>query len=566
MSNSYPHIAKDIDRWPISKFSRDKESFIKEMNEYTLQKLLNNNELSVEEILASTIYKEKIRIKVSPWKVDPRDEKDYWNKLEKKFKENTLSPDKEEKNIALLSKIINRYSVEITGNFNPKTFRFARKFLSGFFRRLFNKTFGGGSLRPWGNNEKLYEKLKVSGSIDELREIAKKGTIVMVPTHHSNLDSIMVGYMVDAILGLPAFIYGAGLNLFDVEVMAYFMNRLGAYKVDRRKKNKIYLDSLNTFSTLSIKRGVHTIFFPEGTRSRSGSLQKKLKLGLLSTLIEAQRLNCQEEKEEKIYVVPLTINYHFVLEARQLIDQHLRATGKEKYLKPGGAGMSFFSNLSFIKKIFSKESEAQFRVGKPMDVFGNDVNSKGQSFDEKGKILEISDYFKFDGDFKENLQRERVYTRILGDKIKKSYLINKVILSSQLIAFIAFEYFKQSRPNDDIYTLINLPLDFFVIPRNEMISMIDQMKKELVERESKGEFKLSKAIYLSSEELFGDGLKHLGTYHAKKALKLKRNKTLVSEDYKLLYFYHNQLADYNIKLTLNSEVEQQSKEERLVKV
>ncbi|MEZ4907100.1 MAG: hypothetical protein R2771_05540 [Saprospiraceae bacterium] len=58
----------------------------------------------------------------------------------------------------------------------------------------------------------------------------------MLPTHQSNLDSMLIGYTIDFKLGLPAFAYGAGLNLYNYEIPAYYMSRLGAYKVDRRKK------------------------------------------------------------------------------------------------------------------------------------------------------------------------------------------------------------------------------------------------------------------------------------------------------------------------------------------
>ncbi len=549
MSKEYPHIVEEIERWPISRFSENKESFVKEMNEHTLKKILATPELTVDEIIASTIYKEKIRVKVSPWKVDPRDEKVYWNKLESDFKANAQSPNKEEENLAILKKIINRYSIEINGNFNPKTFRSARRFLYGFFKRLFNKVYKSGYRRPWGNKKQLWSKIITKGAIEEIRELSKIGTIVMVPTHHSNLDSIMVGYMIDSKLGIPAFTYGAGLNLFDIEVMAYFMNRLGAYKVDRRKKNKIYLESLNTFSTLCLKRGVNSIFFPGGTRSRSGRLETKLKLGLLGTLIEAQRIHCVNEEEKKIFVVPLVISYHFVLEAKQLIDHHLRSTGKEKYLKPsGGGGLGLRTILRFIKNLFTTESEVVFSVGKPMDVFGNSVSKSGESFDEKGKKLDIRDYFKFNGEFVENLQRERVYTKILGDNIKSSYLSESIILSSHLLAFGVFKYFELSRPNDDLFTLLSLPLDNLAVDMPTAERIVDHLKAILVDKEAKGEIKLSEQIHLPSNELIDDALKNLGVYHARTPLVRRKNATLASEDFRLLYFYHNRLQDYNIKI------------------
>ncbi len=67
------------------------------------------------------------------------------------------------------------------------------------------------------------------------------------------------------------------------------MNSLGAYKVDRRKKNVPYLETLKFYSMLAVQKGAHSIFFPGGTRSSSGMMEKHLKLGLFSSTIEAQR-------------------------------------------------------------------------------------------------------------------------------------------------------------------------------------------------------------------------------------------------------------------------------------
>lgn len=549
MHKEYPHTVPEVERWPIARLSQNKDPFIEKMNEHTLKKILQTKDHSVEDIIASTIYKEKIRTKVSPWKVDPRDEKLYWKKLEGELTSNAQKNNKDELNMVLLKKIINRYSVEIMANFNPKTFRFARRFLYAFFKRLFNKIFKSGFRRPWGNRQQLWSKIITKGAIEEVRALSELGTIVMVPTHHSNLDSIMVGYMIDSKLRIPAFTYGAGLNLFDVEVMAYFMNRLGAYKVDRRKKNKIYLESLNTFSTLAMMKGVNSIFFPGGTRSRSGKLESKLKLGLLSTLIEAQRMHCHNEEDKKIFVVPLIISYHFVLEAKQLIDHHLKATGKEKYLKPGGSGFGFFTLMRFLKHLFKTESEVVFSIGKPMDVFGNNVNIKGESYDEKGKLLDIKDYFKFNGEFVEDTQRERVYTKILGDNIKKSYSTESIVLSSHLLAYGIFKYFEKIRPNDDLFTLVSLPLDSLEVDMATAKKIVDHLKTELVNMEAKGKIKLSEQIHLPSEELIDDALKNLGVYHARRPLIKSKNATLTSEDFKLLYFYHNRLDDYNISIT-----------------
>ena len=63
-------------------------------------------------------------------------------------------------------------------------------------------------------------------------------------------------------------------------------------------------------------------------------MERRLKLGLLGSAIEAQRILLQKGFERKVYVVPMVIGYHFVLEGKSLIDQHLKATGQELFIPP----------------------------------------------------------------------------------------------------------------------------------------------------------------------------------------------------------------------------------------
>ena len=299
MAAVYPHIISDIESWPIYKLSQRREAFIQSIIHGVTIEFAEKSPEEIEEILSKTIYLEIKRCKENPWKVDPRNEVKYWRSLRKELEENLKSEFSAELNIVLLQRITNRYSEEIVGTFKVRTFRLARKFLTSIFRRLLNSAAGKNHRRLWGSQYQLYERLIVKGPIEKVRKLSKKGTVVMVPTHFSNLDSILIGYAIDGIMGLPAFHYGAGLNLYDLELAAYFINRLGAYKVDRRKKNPIYLSTLKTMSLNSIKDGVNTLFFPGGTRSRSGALEDSLKMGLLGTVIEAQRKRLDENQKEK---------------------------------------------------------------------------------------------------------------------------------------------------------------------------------------------------------------------------------------------------------------------------
>ena len=122
------------------------------------------------------------------------DEKQYWKSLVKELEACKKSDDPETEQKKILRRIVNRYSEEIIGFFMPKTFLFARRFLTAFFKRLFNNGWGRNHRGIWGSKSDLQKKIKIDGCVEEIRELFNHGTVVIVPTHYSNLDSIMIGY------------------------------------------------------------------------------------------------------------------------------------------------------------------------------------------------------------------------------------------------------------------------------------------------------------------------------------------------------------------------------------
>src|SRR5690606_12617440 len=294
----------------------------------------------------------------------------------------------------IVREIVTRYAYQIAGNFRPSSYRLARTIITFGFARLLNAARVKGFRSLWSKQFTLQDKINITGETEHIRSLARKGTVVMVPTHFSNLDSILIGWVIHT-LGLPPFVYGAGLNLFNIEVLAYFMNSLGAYKVDRRKKNLLYMETLKTYSSLALKKGCHSLFFPGGTRSRSGKIEKRLKLGLLGTAMEAQRLNFQEkgtEENNKIFIVPVVINYHFVLEAPSLINEYLALKGQERYYVENDEFSNSYKILAFLVKFFTKGSDISVSIGKGMDIVGNYVDDEGRSIDKQGRFINSMDY------------------------------------------------------------------------------------------------------------------------------------------------------------------------------
>ncbi len=543
----YPHILPEIEDWPIYKLSEDRRNFVREIGEFTMHHFQKKSITALRDILAKTIYMERIRIKEEPWKVDPPNERQFWKKIQRQLVSYSLDKDEEQAakaNEEILQQILHRYSEEIVGTFNIKTFLFARKFLTMFFTRLLN-TAAGRSI--WGSKYRLYDRMLVKGQVETVRSLFEKGTVVIVPTHFSNLDSILIGYALDTFAGLPSFSYGAGLNLYNAGFAAYFMNRLGAYRVDRRKKNPIYLETLKAMSNLSIQRGVNSLFFPGGTRSRSGMLENKLKMGLLGTVVEAQRTLFAKDKDQKVFVVPMVLSYHFVLEAPFLIEQYLRSIGKEQYIKTRDDFYNIWKILQFAWKFFAESNTITVSFGQPLDVLGNPVDADGNSYDKYGNLIDVRDYFLSDGVIREDVQREEEYTKILADKIVARYYKDNIVLSSHLVSFAAFQLLKRENARLDLYGILRLPTDEYVFADTALKDIVLQLKNQLLKMEKAGDIKLSEQIRWELDDLIADGIKRLGNYHLHKPLRYNKKGQIVSESFKLLYFYHNRLENYGLQ-------------------
>jgi len=544
----FPHVFPNIKDWKIYQLHAGRANFIEAINQEVFDRYKDKSNEEISRLIAKTIYSERIRIKEEPWKVDPPNEKVFWGKISKKL---ILDQDDEEskaENLKILKKIIHLYSEEIVATFNEGTFEFARKFLRVLFGRLLKTASSRNFKRIWGGKHQLADKLKVYGAAEEVRELSKIGTVVYVPTHFSNLDSILIGYIMDQIVGVPVPSFGAGLNLYNTGYTAYFMNRLGAYRIDRRKKNPIYLETLKVMSKQSLESGTSSLFFPGGTRSRSGAMENKFKLGMMGTAVEAQRSNYQNGKEEKIFIVPVILGYHFVLEGKYLIESHLKNTGKEMYFKASrDESYSFRKTMKFIWDTFSESSDINLSIGKPMDVLGNFVDKQGNSFDVKNEKVDLKEYFFTNGEVVKDRQRENEYTRRLGSKILKRYYKDNLVLSSQLVAYVAFNILLAQNPNLDIYAILRLPPEDYIFPMDEMKRATEQLRVVLFEMEKEGEIKLTNEISWEIEDLIREGIKKLGTYHADQPLKFNKKGMIISEDFKVLFFYHNRLDNYGFE-------------------
>ena len=547
----YSEIVPNKNEWPIVKLSRDRKEFIDEVTDETYNHLIKNKGGSLREEIETTIHREKLRMKANPWRVDPPDERVYWKNMQARLLD--INPDEEEKAIELekelLSEIINRYTQEIAGSFKRSAYQFAQKFITFGFARLLNAARVKGLLSLFSRQLDLDDKIHVIGETEHIRSLAKKGTVVMVPTHFSNLDSILIGWAIQY-LGLPPFIYGAGLNLFNIKILAYFMNSLGAYKVDRRKKNPIYLETLKTYSRNAIKRGCHSLFFPGGTRSRSGEIETNLRTGLLGTAIEAQRELYQKAGENgdvrKVFIVPVVINYHFTLEAPSLIRDHLKRTGRERYYVEADEFSTSYKLGTFMFKFFTKGSDISVNIGRGMDILGNYVDDDGNSFDKNGNAINVKDYFLRDKKITFDAQREKEYVRVLSKRIVEEYHKYNRVFASHLVAFTAFKMLERKNPKLDLYSVLRLPDEDLVLDYEEFKNNFKKLRARLEKIHKKGQVDMADHMKKKATDAIEHGLQNVGLYHDQRPL-IKKGDKIIVQDTNTLFYYHNRMNGYGLE-------------------
>jgi glycerol-3-phosphate O-acyltransferase len=500
------------------------------------------DDLTIDNIIYDTIYLEKKRLKTKKDSKESRIEKAFWARIEKDF----YSVDKTEKE-DILREIIRNYAIEISGGYNPKIYNFAVKIVPYILKAiLVNEPFW--KLFSKKGKEKVNENIHISGPIDKILRLSKTGTLIVTPTHQSNFDSIVIGYTT-FMTGLPPLIYGAGLNLFTNPILSYLMTNLGAYKVDREKKNDLYKDVLKNYASVSLEYGYHNLFYPGGTRSRSGKIEEQLKLGLLGSGLSTFIKGAKEGKKKNIYVVPCTINYELCLEARDLIEEYLVEEGSKHFISPNDSSNKIKNILGFAKKTVNVDTRIAVCFGEPLDIFGNEVNEEGQSIDSHSRPIDIEKYILVNGVPDFSLQRDRVYTSILGNKILKSFLKNNVVMDTHLLSYVLFKIFEKKYPFSNVFKLVST----FGAECNKVLLLetVGFLKEILFKKRDNGELKLGSVISTKPIEIIVSHAKRqLTSYHGENVLH-EQNGSFVSNDLLTLYYYHNKLISYGLENDLN---------------
>lgn len=161
-----------------------------------------------------------------------------------------------------------------------------------------------------------------------LREAAKDGTLILLPSHKSHVDYLVITRIFfHANLPVPLVAAGDNLSFFP---LGPILRRGGAFFIRRSfKGDRLYAAVVDAYMRRLLKDGWPLEFFLEGGRSRTGKLLPP-KLGLLSIIVDAVLGASEGENGQagrKVYFCPISIGYERLVEERSYVRE---LTGGEK--------------------------------------------------------------------------------------------------------------------------------------------------------------------------------------------------------------------------------------------
>lgn len=143
---------------------------------------------------------------------------------------------------------------------------------------------------------------------DTLNAIDSNAAVVFVMNHRSNVDYVLVTYLVSR-AGALSYAVGEWARVWPLSSVIRMM---GAYFIRRRSRGQLYRKVLARYVQMATEGGVAQAMFPEGGLSLTGRTGEP-KLGLLNYIVSV------DDPDREVIFIPVGLNYDRVLEDKFLI-------------------------------------------------------------------------------------------------------------------------------------------------------------------------------------------------------------------------------------------------------
>ena len=329
--------------------------------------------------------------------------------------------DGNEKQLKQLRKKAGGYFDEIAADYNIAYIQVFYRVLKWFWKRTFEGI------------DVSHEELGV------LREWARRGPLIYVPSHKSHIDYLAINYILFLNhMHVPRVAAGKNMAFWP---MGHIARKSGGIFIRRTFRGaKLYAKVFARYIKALLQEGHPLQFFIEGGRSRSGKLVLP-KIGFLSILLDAYR----ERYCDDLVFVTASINYDRIMEEKSYLDELGGGAKKQESLK------QVFKARHFLSR---KYGTIYIRFGKP---------------------LSLKEYLNHRGDLGEETHRNLAFHLI--QSINRITLVTPLALISSAILTKHRRGFNAHELSDTAEILVNL------LRRNEtpMATTLDNFEKTVNE-------------------------------------------------------------------------------------
>lgn len=170
-----------------------------------------------------------------------------------------------------------------------------------------------GSMVVGGLFKRLFASIEVH-RLTEVAEAAKRNPIVLVPSHRSYFDFLILSWLFYQNYLVPPHIAARENMAFGP--FGFLFRRMGAFFLRRSFEDPLYKEIFRAYVAFLVREGFTQEFFIEGGRSRTGKMLGP-RLGMLSWDVDA----FLESPRRDLFLVPIAISYERLVEESGMIEE-----------------------------------------------------------------------------------------------------------------------------------------------------------------------------------------------------------------------------------------------------
>ena len=189
--------------------------------------------------------------------------------------------------------------------------------------------------------------------LEQVQALSQRHSVVFLPTHKSNLDHLVLQYMLYE-NGLPPNHTAGGINMNFFPV-GQLVRRSGTFFIRRSfKDNEVYKFVLRSYIDYLVEKRFPLEWYIEGGRSRSGKLLPP-RFGMLAYVVDAYRRG----RSDDVVLIPVSIAYDQISDVQDYEAEQRGAAKKSESL-------SWF--VGFVRRMRRRYGTIQIDFGEPVSL------------------------------------------------------------------------------------------------------------------------------------------------------------------------------------------------------